>query len=291
MPAAVGMHCTACVTAQRRAAPNVARELTVESRRARRPGWLFWSMVGGFAALCGLLATRDFAADGLTNSTRLLAFLVVMLGWLISLAIHEWAHAYTAYRSGDHSVVGRGYLTLDIRKYTDMLMSVILPVVFLLIGGIPLPGGAVWINYGNIRSRNRQALVSAAGPAMNILFGIACLAAVRSGVVDHNSPLGLSLIYLGWLEFLTAILNLLPVPGLDGFGIIRPYLPYHLQIAAMRMGTWAIIVLFIILWNSRDALGFLFDMATSGVGGFGFDIIDVEAGRFISDIRELIGGP
>jgi Zn-dependent protease len=186
--------------------------------------------------------------------------------------------------------LGRGYLTLDIRKYTDMLMSVVLPVVFLLLGGIPLPGGAVWINHGNIPSRHRQALVSAAGPAMNILFGIACLLAVKSGVFDDALALRWTLTYLGWLEFLTAAINLLPVPGLDGFGIIRPYLPHHIQVAAMQMSTYAILILFMVLWYNQGALGFLFNLSDSGVTAFGIDPIQVAIGHEITDIRQITGG-
>lgn len=290
VPAAVGMHCVACVSEQRREAPGVARELTAHQRAARRPGWLFWTMLGTFAVLCALLAAQSPALDGISNLTRLLGFGVVILGWLISLALHEWAHAYTAFRSGDHSVLGRGYLTLDIRKYTDLLMSVALPVVFLLLGGIPLPGGAVWINEANIPSRRQRSMVSAAGPAMNILFGIACLAIVKTGVLDGAPALELSLIYLGWLEFLTAAINLLPVPGLDGFGIIRPYLPYNVQVAAMNLSFAAIIILFIVLWNSPQALGFLFDLSDGAVATFGFNELQVALGQYISDITELTGG-
>ena len=290
-PAAVGMHCTACLKEQSKAGSNVARELTAHQRKARRPGWLFWTMCGGFAALCILLT--QMSLDGfpdISGATRFVAFATMLLGWLISLTLHEWAHAYVAYKSGDYSVLGRGYLTLDIRKYTDMMMSVVLPVVFLLLGGIPLPGGAVWINHGNIRSRHRQALVSAAGPAVNILFGIACLLAVKSGALDNALGLQWTLTYLGWLEFLTAAINLLPVPGLDGFGIIRPYLPHHIQVAAMQMSTYAILLLFVVLWYNQSALGFLFDISDSGVTALGIDPIQVAIGHEITNIRAVTGG-
>ena len=61
----------------------------------------------------------------------------------MSLCLHEFGHALVAYRGGDRSVRGKGYLTLDIRRYTDVGLSFVLPVLFLLLGGIPLPGGAV----------------------------------------------------------------------------------------------------------------------------------------------------
>ena len=82
---------------------------------------------------------------------------LVLAGWAVSLCLHEFGHACVAYRGGDRSVRGKGYLTLDIRRYTDVGLSFVLPVVFLLLGGIPLPGGAVWINHGAIRSRGLLA--------------------------------------------------------------------------------------------------------------------------------------
>jgi hypothetical protein len=72
--------------------------------------------------------------------------LLVLGGWAVALCLHEFGHAVTAYRGGDRLVRAKGYLTLDIRRYTDPVMSLLLPLVLLALGGIPPPGGAVWIN-------------------------------------------------------------------------------------------------------------------------------------------------
>lgn len=74
-------------------------------------------------------------------------FLMVLGGWGVSLCLHEFGHAYVAYRGGDREVYFKGYLTLDPRKYTDPVFSIVLPLLILAIGGIPLPGGAVFINH------------------------------------------------------------------------------------------------------------------------------------------------
>ena len=81
-------------------------------------------------------------------------------GWAVSLCLHEFGHAYTAYRGGDRSVRAKGYLTLDIRRYADLGLSLVLPVFFLLLGGIPLPGGAVWID------QRRDSVTSRAQPRL-----------------------------------------------------------------------------------------------------------------------------
>ena len=72
-------------------------------------------------------------------------FIFVVAGWVVSLCLHEFGHAFTAWRFGDHDVAVRGYLTLNPFKYSNPLLSIVLPVLIIAIGGIGLPGGAVWV--------------------------------------------------------------------------------------------------------------------------------------------------
>ena len=72
-------------------------------------------------------------------------FIFVIAGWLVSLCLHEFAHAFTAWRFGDHDVAVRGYLTLNPLKYSNPLLSLGLPLLFIALGGIGLPGGAVYV--------------------------------------------------------------------------------------------------------------------------------------------------
>jgi len=294
VPVSVGMQCTACVEARSEATPNVARELTAHARRQRRPGWLFWAITGVFVLFCVLVSqmslfTVDTGDTILVDSSdwlRVSSFALVVSGWVVSLCLHEWAHAFVAYRSGDYSVLGRGYLTLDPRKYADPIFSVALPIAFLILGGIGLPGGAVWIDHANIRSRHRRALVSLAGPVVNIVFGIVCIAIVSTGFLDATPALKASLTYLGWLEFATAALNLLPVPGLDGYGIVEPYLPYGLRALINPIANYAVIIL-LILMISTSFGSFLFEIADASVEAMGRPAAEAQIGRFIGDVRVI----
>lgn len=282
--AAVGKHCLFCIEEQRTAKSPVARELTATQRSLRRPGWLFWAIAGLFAAMCVLVARMDFPAGEVPGGLRAASFVLVVAGWVVSLCLHEWAHAFVAYKSGDDSVVGRGYLTLDPRKYSDPIFSVAIPIAFLLMGGIGLPGGAVWIDHGNIRSRHRRSLVSLAGPVVNIVFGAICIGIVSSGALDSSPTLATALAYLGWLEFATAVLNLLPVPGLDGYGIIEPYLPYGVRAVINPLANYAIIILLVLLIATSFGT-FLFDAADWGVAALGTDPVIAEVGRIIANVR------
>jgi len=68
-------------------------------------------------------------------------FLVVIVGWVFSLCLHEFSHALVAYYGGDTSVREKGYLTFNPLKYTHPVYSILMPMIFLLLGGIGLPGG------------------------------------------------------------------------------------------------------------------------------------------------------
>ena len=109
-------------------------------------------------------------------------FLFIVAGWIVSLCLHEYAHALFAYRFGDHGVAIRGYLRLDPLKYANPLFSIVIPVIFMLLGGIALPGGAVLVDNAALRTRRRQAIVSLAGPAINAIFAFLLMIPFLAGV-------------------------------------------------------------------------------------------------------------
>jgi Zn-dependent protease len=171
--------------------------------------------------------------------------LLVLGGWAVSLCLHEFGHAYVAYRGGDWSVREKGYLTLDIRRYTDPVLSIVLPLVLLLIGGLALPGGAVWVNHGALRSDLVRSAVSLAGPLANLALG--ALLSLLVALVPMPIGLVLGLSCLALVQVLAFVLNILPVPGLDGFGVIEPYLPYGARRVANTVRPWAPLLLFAVL--------------------------------------------
>jgi Zn-dependent protease len=195
--------------------------------------------------------------------------LVVLGGWAVSLCLHEFAHALVAHRSGDLSVRARGYLTLDIRRYTNVALTLVLPVLFLLLGGIPLPGGAVLIDHGAIRSRAARSLVSFAGPAVNLVLGLV-LVLVVAGV---PMPIGLAaaLSCLALIQVLAFVLNILPVPGLDGFGVLEPYLSPGARLLAAKVAPWAPLVLLVVLLGLPGASAVLFGIGDALFGLIGGD--------------------
>lgn len=210
---------------------------------SRRPGRAPSPLFIGIVAVAIVSGWALWAGVGVPGW---MAFLLVLSGWVVSLCLHEFAHALSAYRFGDESVAYRGYLTLDPLRYTHVVYSLILPLVFVILGGIGLPGGAVFVDRSALKSRFANAAVSAAGPLTNVLVAILLAIALvfRDGRIDFWSTIA----FLLFLQVTGAILNLLPVPGLDGFGIVEPYLPRSWIASADRIRPYAVLLLFGLLW-------------------------------------------
>ncbi|HEX2297899.1 MAG TPA: site-2 protease family protein, partial [Pseudonocardiaceae bacterium] len=135
-------------------------------REHRRPSPVFLGLVA-VMGVSGWAVWSDFA-----QATGFAVFLFVVSGWIVSLCLHEYAHARSALHGGDLSVGAKGYLTLNPLKYTHALLSIVLPVLFVIMGGIGLPGGAVFVDRGRIRGRWRHSAISAAGPLTNAVLAL-----------------------------------------------------------------------------------------------------------------------
>ncbi|MBW8882327.1 MAG: site-2 protease family protein, partial [Asticcacaulis sp.] len=131
---------------------------------------------------------------------------------------------FTAWRSGDYTIRTSGYLTLNPRTYFTPT-SVIFPVVALVMGGIALPGGAVMIRLDLVRKPWQRSLIAFAGPAATlacamVTYGLALL--LRDSVSTYLFE---AVMLLAFFLLMAFLLNMLPIPGLDGFAIIDPWLP------------------------------------------------------------------
>ena len=199
-----------------------------------------------FVALLGLCIVGGWLAWSGSGSSRVGVFVLVVAGWLVSLCLHEYAHARTANHAGDTSVADKGYLTLNPLRYSDVGLSIVLPMLLVLLGGIGLPGGAVWVDRSRIPGKVRHTLVSAAGPLVNVALAVAVLLPVSWAGLDLVAHLDFwsALAFLGFLQVTASLLNLLPVPGLDGFGIWEPWLPRAWVRSAQQFSGLGLLVLF-----------------------------------------------
>ncbi|MFG3283721.1 site-2 protease family protein [Streptomyces sp. NPDC048111] len=203
-----------------------------------------------FLGIVAVMAVSGWAVwTGYAASPGVAVFLFVTAAWVVSLCLHEYAHARTALHSGDITVGAKGYLTLNPLKYTHALLSVVLPVIFVIMGGIGLPGGAVFIERGRIRSRWRNSLISAAGPLTNVLFAVVCTAPFwLDGLDGVPEDFRDALAFLALLQVSAAVLNFLPVPGLDGYGIIEPWLSHAARRQVEPFAPFGLLAVFGLLW-------------------------------------------
>ncbi|WP_030563882.1 site-2 protease family protein [Streptomyces aureocirculatus] len=233
-----------------------------------------------FLGIAAVTAASGWAAwTGFADNPGFAVFLFVTAAWIVSLCLHEYAHARTALHSGDISIGAKGYLTLNPLKYTHALLSIVLPVLFVIMGGIGLPGGAVFIERGRIRGRWRHSLISAAGPLTNVLFAVVCTAPFWLDALDGvPDTFRYALAFLALLQVTAAILNSLPVPGLDGYGVIEPWLSLNIRRQVEPFAPFGLLAVFGILWIPEVNHAF-FDAVDAILRGLGVTDFDTYWGQ------------
>jgi Zn-dependent protease len=174
-------------------------------------------------------------------------FVIIFFGWIFSLCLHEFGHAIIAYRGGDYTVKDKGYLTFNPLRYTDPLTSLIIPLIILMMGGIGLPGGAVYIETWRLRSRYWISGVALAGPTANLIVAIVLAIALKI-LPESTSYIWPGLSFLLVLQVWAIFFNLIPIPPLDGYNIIAPFLNPVIREQMERIRPFAIWILILALW-------------------------------------------
>lgn len=176
-----------------------------------------------------------------------MTFTIVFFGWIFSLCLHEFSHALVAYLGGDYTVREKGYLTFNPLRYTHPLFSIVLPLLFLVMGGIGLPGGAVYIERGLIRNRLMLSLMSLAGPTANLLVAIVLGFILRfSSSIDPSLLPGLSFLLV--LQISAVLFNLIPLPPFDGYNALEPFLHPAIRMQVDRFRDMAIWIILLMFW-------------------------------------------
>jgi Zn-dependent protease len=159
-------------------------------------------------------------------------------------------------------------LTLNPLKYSHPVLSILLPVVFIAMGGIGLPGGAVYVHPHRFRTDLQRALVSLSGPLVNAGCAVILLVVARHNLLTSpHTAFWIAVAFLGLLQITATILNLLPVPGLDGYGAIEPYLDSKFRQGAEQFKPFGMLAVFALLQVRSinqaffDAVYWLFELS------------------------------
>jgi Zn-dependent protease len=184
-------------------------------------------------------------------------FLLLAPVFIVSLTLHELAHALVAYRLGDRTAKEMGRLTLNPIAHMDPLGSLILVVTYF--GGSFLFGWAkpVPVDPRNLRTSPQvgMALVGAAGPASNFVIAL-----IAGGVWAHNQLTGDAakiVAYTITVNVILGVFNLFPIPPLDGSRVIGGFMPrdvYARWAALDQYGMFAVFGLFFLFNNQTSTL-------------------------------------
>jgi Zn-dependent protease len=213
------------------------------------PRLISWPAVGVMLGLLIISAIVTAVDD--YNLARAGLVVFVIDGWIMSLCAHEFAHALVADLGGDRSVRGNGYLSFNPLKYTHPLLSIIMPLLFMMLGGIGLPGGAVYVQTARLRGPRWESAVSFAGPMASALMAVlfALPFALRIFNLDRyllNPLLWEALAVVVLLNCAAVLFNLLPVPPLDGFGILAPLLSRNIRALLYSFSMFGFFLIFIL---------------------------------------------
>jgi Zn-dependent protease len=178
----------------------------------------------------------------------------MLIALVLSVAVHEFGHAWAATRLGDSLPRLQGRLTLNPARHIELVGTIIIPLL-----GFLNPGGLSMLGWGkpvmtNPTSYSRRfsrltgsMLVSIAGPMMNLLLALVTstilVVGVRAGLMTGEGATDL-LARVIQLNLVLFFLNLLPIPPLDGGAVLAWVLPRSLQPVVDFLNRWGFVILF-----------------------------------------------
>ena len=186
---------------------------------------------------------------------------------ILAITLHEASHGYVAMRFGDMTAYAAGRVSLNPIRHIDLVGTVIFPLALLAIAKLFGGGGILFgwakpvpVNFANLRHPKRDMLwVAAAGPLSNLAMALVWALALKVGVSAQGAYFALPLALMGaagvFINVIIMVLNLLPLPPLDGGRILMSLLPQRLAHGVSRIEPYGFIVLIVLLITG--VLGFV----------------------------------
>jgi len=183
---------------------------------------------------------------------------VFALPVLFAITLHEAAHGYVARHFGDLTAFAAGRISLNPLRHIDLVGTIIVPLIFLALSKVGGPailfGWAkpVPVNFANLRQPKKDMFwVAAAGPLSNLAMAIGWGAGIKLGVVMPETYFSQPLILMGaagvFFNIVLMVLNLLPLPPLDGGRIAVSLLPHGLAWKFAQVERYGFIILIALL--------------------------------------------
>ncbi|GAB6070273.1 site-2 protease family protein [Thiomicrorhabdus hydrogeniphila] len=155
---------------------------------------------------------------------------------IFAITLHEVAHGWAASKLGDQTALMLGRLSLNPIKHIDPIGTVVVPIALLVMGGFVFGWAkAVPVDTRNFKNPAADmAKVAVAGPAANLLMAVFWAIIAKTGTILQTSipDVGTYLIYTGFagisINLILLVLNLIPIPPLDGSRVLSAFLPKKL---------------------------------------------------------------
>ena len=196
---------------------------------------------------------------------KTLEIVIQIVVLLFAVSFHESAHGYVAMKCGDNTARDLGRITMNPLKHLDPIGSLFFPAM-LSFSGLPVFGWArpVPVSLRGVPNpRRANLLVSAAGPLSNVIlavaFGIVVVILKRLFILESNPAILRPLFLIAASSVLVnvslAIFNLLPVPPLDGFGVVESLVPASALPAVIFLRRYGFVILVVLMFTG--VLGFI----------------------------------
>jgi Zn-dependent protease len=174
---------------------------------------------------------------------------------IFAITLHEAAHGYAARHFGDPTAWLAGRISLNPIRHIELFGTILLPLLLFLVGSPFLFGWAkpVPVNFGQLRHPKRDMLwVAAAGPAVNLLMALGWGGMLKLDTLiplnAYSHPLAMMCEVGISINLVLMVLNLLPLPPLDGGRIAVSLLPYSLAVKFASIERWGFVILLVLLY-------------------------------------------
>lgn len=181
---------------------------------------------------------------------------VWILPVIFAITVHEVAHGWVAKKYGDNTASAQGRLTLNPLKHIDLVGTIIIPGLLLLtftgfVFGWAKPVPVDPRNFKN--PRRDMAMVALAGPVSNIVMALGWALFARVGGLIAVQAITMPMIYMGIagisINLVLALINLLPIPPLDGSRILTRFLPARMAWQYDKLERWGFLIMLVLLYT------------------------------------------